>query len=192
MSKKRAGKVVREAGAIDRVAVVGSVLVLVAAVTAPWLAVVRSVEPAVNVAAGALLLLRMRGWATFATWRHPILWVLHVGYAALGVGFVLRGLPWIVPSSAASHVLAVGAIAVMSLGMMTRVALGHTGRRLTVPRTAVAAYAALLGAAFARVVAVWWPPLLDFAGALLALGFALFLVAYLPVLVAPRVDGKPG
>lgn len=190
------GKDVREPNALDNVALAAAVLVMIAAVTAPFFGVARVVEPFANVAAGALLLLRMRGWATMATLRRPILWVLHVGYAALGVGFILRGVssfvPTFVPSTAASHVLAVGAIAVMSLGMMTRVSLGHTGRRLAVPRTAVAAYAALLGATIARVAAVWWPWWLVTAGVLLALGFALFLVAYLPVLVAPRVDGKPG
>lgn len=80
----------------------------------------------------------------------------------------------------------------MCLGMMTRVSLGHSGRRLVVPRSAVVAYFALLGAAFARVVAVSWPPIRDVSGVLLALSFALFLVGYLPVLVSPRIDGKPG
>ncbi len=186
------GTEVREPNVIDTLSLVGAVLVMVAAVAAPFVDVVRTIEPLVNIAAGSLLLLRMRGWGTRATWRRPILWVLHVAYVALGVGFILRGLPSVVPSSAASHLLALGAIAVMSLGMMTRVSLGHTGRRLDVPRVAVAAYAALLGATVARVAAVWWPSWLVAAGVLLALGFALFLVAYLPVLVAPRVDGKPG
>jgi uncharacterized protein involved in response to NO len=61
-----------------------------------------------------------------------------------------------------------------------------------VPHAAVAAYVALVAAALARVAAAWFPPLLDVAGVLLALAFALFLGAYVPVLVRPRVDGKPG
>ncbi|OGQ12691.1 MAG: hypothetical protein A2138_11530 [Deltaproteobacteria bacterium RBG_16_71_12] len=124
------------------------------------------------------------------------MWILHVGHAFLGLGLVARGaarlLPAAVPPSAATHLLAVGAIAVLCLGMMTRVALGHTGRPLVVPRPAIAGYLVLLAAVGLRVAAAWWPALLDASATAFALAFVLFLASYLVILVRPRADGAPG
>src|SRR5690606_14329181 len=109
------------------------------------------------VVAGAANLLRMRPWGTFATARSPILWVLHVGYAWLGVGLALRGLAAFVPGipiTMGIHALTAGAIGTMCLGMMSRVALGHTGRPLQVGAPIVAAYVLLT---FAVVVRVFTP-----------------------------------
>jgi len=81
--------------------------------------------------------------------------------------------------------------------MMARVALGHSGRLLAASRPIVVAFALSLLAAVVRVGA----PLLGsdryritvvLAGALWTAAFALYLVVYVPILVAPRVDGKPG
>ena len=97
-----------------------------------------------------------------------------------------------VPASAATHLLAVGAIAVLCLGMMTRVALGHTGRPLVLPRSALVAYLVLLVALALRVAAAWRPVLLDPSAAAFALAFVLFLVGYAGPLLRPRADGAPG
>ena len=62
----------------------------------------------------------------------PILWILHVGYLCLALGLLARGLAdlGLVPATRAQHLLTVGAIGVLCLGMMSRVVLGHTGRAL--------------------------------------------------------------
>ncbi|MEO5659557.1 MAG: NnrS family protein, partial [Polaromonas sp.] len=81
-------------------------------------------------------------WQPWKTGRTPLVWVLHVAYFWIPVHLVLRGLGemgWVAPS-VAIHALTVGAIGGMIIGMMTRTALGHTGRPLKAGRAEVACY----------------------------------------------------
>jgi len=152
------------------------------------------------VVAGLLSLVRLVGWRPLATRGHPILWVLHIGYAFLAVGLVLKGLVPFIPSwiaTAPLHALAIGAIALLILGMATRVSLGHTGRMLAVSPPIVLAYVALILSAALRSVGPLISPssyvlLLIASGVAWTLSFAIFTFVYLPILIAPRVDGKPG
>ncbi len=148
--------------------------------------------------AGVVLLLRMRHWGSLASWREPLLWVLHAGSAWLGVALLLRALASVMPiaSSVHLHALTAGALGTLTLGMMARVALGHTGRPLIVPTGMGFAFVAVTAAALLRVFgalaapgALW--PLLA-AGSLWTLSFALYLTGYFAILVRPRVDGRPG
>lgn len=161
--------------------------------------------PSSTVAGGLLLLaaavhgLRLSRWHGAATLKSPILWVLHLGYLWLVVGLTLFGLSCFVdflPTTAALHALTAGCVGTMVLAVMSRAALGHSGRPLTVSAPVVAAYVLLsLGTAL-RVAA----PLAGGAqmglthagGSLWALGWLLFVVVYLPILVRPRADGRPG
>jgi uncharacterized protein involved in response to NO len=138
-------------------------------------------------------------WQPWKTLRQPLVWVLHAAYFWLLVHLGLRAaaaLGW-VDAGPATHALTVGLIGTLTLGMITRTALGHTGRPLRAGRIETAAYLAMLGAAIARVV----PPLLDAAAllpavivsaALWSLAFVLYLVRYTPLLLWPRADGQPG
>lgn len=154
----------------------------------------------VAIGAGALHGARMLPWRSFATRARPILWVLHLGYAWLALGLVLQGVAFFVPHwipSAPLHALAVGAIATLILGMTTRVGLGHTGRLLEVSPAIVIAYVLLTIAALVRgvgplVAPTLYAPALVVSGVAWALAFAIFTIVYLPILIAPRVDGKPG
>jgi uncharacterized protein involved in response to NO len=146
-----------------------------------------------------LAVLRALHWGARHSWRQPLLWILHAGYAWLVVGLVLRGIAALgfFPSSLATHVLTVGTIGGLTLGMMARVALGHTGRLLEPPRVMTVAFIAIQVATAARVVVPWlWPATyltaLWIAGAAWMLAFGLYAVSYAHVLVGPRVDGKPG
>jgi uncharacterized protein involved in response to NO len=159
------------------------------------------VTGAVALAAGAINTLRMRGWGTFATARTPILWILHAGYAWLAAGLILRGvaeLTGIVPLDGGIHALTLGAIGSMIIGMMSRVALGHTGRSITPARLTVIAYWLVNAAALLRVVFAFVPSdalrsmTLMGSGALWSLAFLCFVVVYLPILTQPRADGRPG
>lgn len=150
-----------------------------------------------NAAAGSLLLLRMRGWRTLHTIKNPIVVVLHVGWALFGVGYLLvalaRGWPSLLAVTTAQHTLTVGGLSLIILGMMSRVALGHTGRPLVVRKAIVIAYALLVLATLVRVgVPALAPtttvPYLDIAATLFAAAFLLFFVVYLPVLVSRRAD----
>lgn len=142
--------------------------------------------------------LRLSGWRSLRARGEAILWVLHVGYAWLPVGFALKSLWLLAGAGWASHwlhALTMGAFGTMILAVMTRAALGHTGRELRVGRGIAAAYALLTLGAALRVFAFWpshylWTLLAS--GSLWTAAFAIYLVVYTPILVLPRVDGKPG
>ncbi len=159
------------------------------------------VTGAVALAAGLINILRMRGWGTFATLRHPILWILHVGYGWLAVGLILRGvaeLTDLIPLDAGTHAVTLGAVGSMIVGMMSRVALGHTGRSIVPAPMTVAAYwlvnlAALLRVLFSLVSDdTLRAASLIGSGVLWSLAFLLFALVYLPILSRPRADGRPG
>jgi uncharacterized protein involved in response to NO len=156
---------------------------------------------ALALAAAVLHAVRVAGWGGSATLRTPILWVLHLGYAWLIAGLALRGLAGFietVPPAAALHALGAGAVGTMTLAMMTRVALGHGGRRIVAAPLTVAAYVLLTLAAIGRVAASFmlgeagYDHLLLFSGVLWAAAFLLFLAVYAPILIMPRADGRPG
>jgi uncharacterized protein involved in response to NO len=141
--------------------------------------------------------LRWWRWQPWTTGRTPLVWVLHAAYAWVPVHLLLRvaaALGWVAPSLAV-HALTVGALGGLVIGMITRTARGHTGRPLQAGRREVTAYLLVAAAALARVAGpVWWPvqhAVLAAAG-LWAAAFALYAVAYWPVLSRPRLDGKPG
>jgi uncharacterized protein involved in response to NO len=149
---------------------------------------------------GVLAAARALHWGAQHSLRQPLLWILHAGYAWLVLGLLLRvvsALDSAVSSSLATHVLTVGAVGSLTLGMMARVALGHTGRPLIVAPAMVWGFAAINGAAIARALALlvaprWYLALLMAAGALWTLAFVLFVVVYAPLLTKPRLDGKAG
>jgi uncharacterized protein involved in response to NO len=144
-------------------------------------------------------ILREAGWHDRRVWRSPILWVLHAAMLWLGVGFAMRAAAafGLVPANVALHALTVGAVGVLTLGMMSRVTLGHTGRDMRAPRTAVLAFVLVNLAALVRGIApALWPDryllLVHSAAGLCILAFALFLVAHAAMLWRARVDGRAG
>ena len=154
----------------------GALLVTLVALGA-W---VFSMAPWLLVAAGIALALRLARWRGQATLREPLLLVLHLGYAWLALGLILLGLD--VP--AALHALTVGAIGTMTLAVMTRASLGHTGRALVADRATVAIYVLVNVAALLRVLsplagsqAVIFTSL---AGAAWSAAFATFALHYGP------------
>jgi uncharacterized protein involved in response to NO len=150
-------------------------------------------------AATVLNAARLGGWRTRRVLDTPLLWVLHLGYGWLVVGFGLKALyalTDLVPASAALHAMTVGAIGTMMLAVMTRATLGHTGRALVASRPTVAAYVLITIAALLRIAGAFTPDLylilVETSGLLWSLAFGLFLWVYAPILVSPRIDGKPG
>ena len=158
----------------------------------PWLAAVA--------AAGALAhSVRLWLWDPAPALREPLLWILPLSYAWLPVSLILRAL-WLadigVPAAPALHALGAGAMGGLMLGMMTRSALGHTGRPLAAGGVEWAAYILVhTGAAlrvFGPLAGADAEPHALAASALLWPGaFALFLAAYWPVLTRPRIDETP-
>ena len=150
--------------------------------------------------AGALAGCRAVPWGTRHSFKQPLVWILHAGNAWLALGLVLRSvaeLGGVGFASLATHALTVGAIGSLTLGMMVRVALGHTGRMLVAPSAVAMAFVAINLAAVARVFGPLLAPGRYFAvlvttGALWVIAFGTFLVVYAPMLWSPRVDGRPG
>jgi uncharacterized protein involved in response to NO len=181
-------------------------LEIAAALAMAALTVVDVIAPDTKVAlaaagiAGVLAAARASRWGTLRTFRHPLLWVLHVGYAWIPVGLLLRAAPLAglaVWSSLATHALTVGAIGTLTLGMMARVALGHSGRPLQAHRALSFAFAAITAATVARAIVPLVALQFHFvalvvAGTLWTVAFAIYLAVYAPILSTPRADGKAG
>ena len=142
---------------------------------------------------------RLYGWYRSGVWRVPLLWVLYLAYAWLIAGLLLHalGAGGLIDPRLYLHAFTLGVIGAMTLGMMARVSLGHTGREIAVGWTTTLAFVLANLAALTRVVL----PLFDaqnyslwimLAGILWTLSFAIFVLVYARILVMPRIDGRPG
>jgi uncharacterized protein involved in response to NO len=135
---------------------------------------------------------RLARWAGDRTWRDPLVLILHAAYAFVPVGFFLLGAAafGIVPETAGIHAWSAGAIGLMTLAVMTRATLGHTGRALVASPATQAIYVAGFVAALARIIAALYPTwstaLLIAAGAAWVAAFLGFSLVYGPMLLAPR------
>ena len=160
-----------------------------------------SVTPWVELAAGLGLGVRLVRWRGQATLREPLVLVLHLGYGWLSLGFLLlaiSGFVPLLPSTAALHALTAGAIGTMTLAVMTRATLGHTGRTLAAGPGATTIYLLVTLAAILRLLAplasVHYMLALSLAGAAWSGAFALFVVLYARPLALPRIarnDARP-
>lgn len=175
-------------------------LVLTALSGLAWAALPLSLPLAVlALAAAAVQALRMALWKPMCTLRQPLLWILHLSYAWIPLGFVLLALACfaLVPQSAAVHALTVGAMGGLIIGMITRTALGHTGRMLRAGPLETAMYVLLHGGVLARLGAAFADGSLRSAALVMAalcwsLSFVLYCLVYGPYLFKSRVDGREG
>jgi uncharacterized protein involved in response to NO len=159
---------------------------------APW------PRGALSILAAVALGAQMLCWNPWASRGRPILWILHLSYAWIPVGLLLLGLAAIglVPRSAAVHALTVGSMGGLIIGMITRTALGHTGRPVRAGRAETASYilvhvAAALRLAAALVPAVATAGMLA-SGAAWTVAFGVYAVSYTPILVRPRLAPAGG
>ena len=140
----------------------------------------------------ALHAVRLARWTGHRTGAEPLVWVLHVAYALIPLGALCLGIaglwPGLMPVAAAQHVWMAGALGLMTLAVMTRATLGHTGQALTANRATVAIYGALIGSLAARLVAGWAPGTLghEVSALLWIAAFAGFAVAYGPALCTKK------
>jgi len=153
--------------------------------------------------AGLLFILnsfRVSGWHTLAIWQKPLLWGLFAAFLMINLGFLLRGLMPVtaIPPYLHIHAFALGGIGIVTISMMARVTLGHTGR--SVHEAPPVMGLLLIGMSLATMFRLFFP-LLDpshyswwiaIAGSLWIASFGLFAFTFFPMLIRPRVDGKPG
>ncbi len=160
------GRMPAPEGAFDRGALLITLFALAGWVldAAPWLLIV----------AGVALAIRLARWRGYATLREPLLFILHLGYAWLAIGLVLAGLE----ARSALHALTVGAIGTMTLAVMTRASLGHTGRALHADAATCAIYVLITLAALLRVASFQSPILLSVSGLAWSAAFTLFALHY--------------
>lgn len=184
-----AGRMPAPVGRTDRLCLAVTGGAVLAWIVAPWAVV----TAALCLLAGAANLWRLSRWAGERTLAEPLLWVLHLGFLFVPLGFVALGAaalwPGAVPQIAGMHLWFAGAIGTMTLAMMTRATLGHTGRALTAGAGTTALYAAIALATLARIAAgtAWGQPwMLTLAGAAWIGAFGGFAVLYGPLFLRPR------
>ncbi len=178
---------------LDRAALAVTTLALAIWVAAPD----GAVAPWAELAAGLALGARLARWSGGATLREPLLGILHLGYGWLALGFLLLAASRLVPllpQTTALHALTVGAIGTMTLAVMTRASLGHTGRPLSAGPGTTAIYILITVAAALRLLAplgdTQYLLILSLAGAAWSGAFGLFVLLYLRPLAMPRVEGE--
>ncbi|MCX7055823.1 MAG: NnrS family protein [Proteobacteria bacterium] len=158
------------------------------------------VAATIAIAAAVLHAVRLVQWRAPLRLMAPIVWILHLAYGWLAVGFALKALALLGGYASAAfwlHALTIGAITGMVMAVMTRAALGHSGRPLVLAPSIAVAYLLLSAAALLRVfglgaLGLRYPLVLTLSGLLWLGALILYLVVYAPILLRPRADGRPG
>ena len=187
LARNRPGRLPVPFSRFDTIALAACACALLGWIAAP----ANSTAGVLLLMAGILQSVRLARWAGDRTVADRLVLVLHVGYAFVPLGFLLLGLSTMttaVPEIAGIHAWSAGAIGVMTLAVMTRASLGHTGQPLRAGSGTQAVYAAIIVAALARIAAAFDGSLelLELAGIAWIAGFALFLLIYGPLLVARK------
>ncbi|MEF8833544.1 MAG: NnrS family protein [Halofilum sp. (in: g-proteobacteria)] len=142
--------------------------------------------------AGLLHAIRLYGWRGLRTWRDPLLFILHIGYGWLALGYLILGFGMLSAGWSdtwALHGLLTGAIGTMTLAVMTRATFGHTGRPLQAGIVMTTAFVAIQGAIVIRLLGpVVGPHAWHIAGVLWSTAFLLFLLRCGPMFLRPRIN----
>jgi uncharacterized protein involved in response to NO len=173
-------------GRFDIACMLGGAVALLAWIVAPqWAG-----TGALLLLAGALHAVRLARWAGERTFADRLVLVLHVGYAFVPLGFILLGLAYFTgwPPSAGIHAWTAGAIAIMTLAVMTRATLGHTGSPLRANVATQLVYVTAFAAALVRIAAalLYSLPLIELAALLWVLAFGGYVAVYGPLLLRQR------
>lgn len=182
---------------IDRLLMVGLAALLLNILTINNAAVNVVLGLSISLSAG----FRLWRWHTPGIWQVPLLWSFYLGLWLINLGFLLYALSVTVPGISvilAIHCWAIGGIGVITLAMMARVSLGHTGRNIhTPPRSVIWIFGLVIFSALSRVLLpIVLPEFYRLSVMLAASGwiaaFSLFAFIYWPILSKARIDGTPG
>lgn len=158
---------------------------------------------------GAITLYQLYTWKPWGVRKVPLLWVLYFSYFFLGLGLIVAAAYFfpgeaILPPATFVHLIGMGGFSVMIIGMMTRTALGHTGRPLRASRLMVFAYVFVILATLSRLAALLLPLVITgfsvtgitifwhISACLWLIAFLAYAYQYAPYLTSPRADGRPG
>lgn len=167
-----------------------------------WLVLPATLAFTACLVAGLTNLIRWLGWKPWRTLLHPMVWILQLGYAWIPVTLILLGcvrMDW-VPHTLAIHALGTGALGMIVIGMITRTAMGHTGRMIKDSRIERLCFMLIGFSAVLRVAAalplsmdsLLIDSLISLAALTWSTAFGLYIFRYAPWLLRPRIDGKPG
>ncbi|NIA71833.1 NnrS family protein [Pelagibius litoralis] len=189
LKKQQATSLPAPFGSYDKIALGISLVALVCWVALPEAAVTGA---GFTIAAAANLW-RLARWRGPATLREPLLLVLHIAFAWLPLAFALFALSILAPDHVsgqqALHALGAGGIGMMTLAVMTRAALGHSGQALQAGAATSAAYVLVFLGAAARVAADWTTEptaILHLGAASWTIGFLIFVLRFTPILAIRR------
>jgi len=193
LARENPGRLPVPFGRFDQAVLLVSVIAMVSWVANPaWIG-----TAALMLFAGAAQTLRIARWAGHRTWPDRLVLILHIGYAFVPLGFVMLAahvfVPRFISISAAMHAWTTGAVGTMTLAIMTRASLGHTGHVLAAGALTHGIYAAVVMAAVLRIAAAVLPDattvLLQAAGAAWVAAFWMFAAGYGPLLLRSRRIG---
>lgn len=184
LAKRGPGRMPASFGVIDQIS-----LVLTGAALAAWVTFPVSAPTGIlGFLAGAMNFVRLVRWAGWRTLAEPLVTILHIGYLFVPAGFLLTAAaalwPETVPMAAAQHAWMAGAFSIMTIAVMTRASLGHSGLPLKAGMKIVSIYILLFCAAILRIIYGFVPEyflLLEISGASWIAGFGLFVMIYGPI-----------
>ncbi len=180
LAKRGEGRLPVPFNRYDKVTLLVSGVFIISWIAAPEFWLLRGLA----IVVGVLHLVRLSRWAGDRTFAEPLLTILHVGYLFIPVGYLMIGFGAGVP-----HAWTAGAGGVMTLAIMTRASLGHSGRALTASRGISAIYVMVVLAVVTRILAEFFPGsigLLHLSATTWILGFAGFVAVYFPLLTRPK------
>jgi len=190
LAKRRPGRMPAPFGRFDTITVASSAVVLALWVARP----LDRITGVLLMVCGCLHIVRLARWRGYRTFGDRLVLILHIAYAFVPGGFILTAVNAfdVIAPSAGIHAWTAGAIGTMTLAVMSRATLGHTGRKLEASIALHVIFAAVVAAALSRVCAVLEPeymgPLLALAGGAWATAFLGFATAYSVAFWTPRKE----
>lgn len=160
----------------------------------------RQISAYISLALFFITTIRLFGWHTPGIWKKPLLWSLFISFIFIDIGFLLFAVSDLLnqPIMLAFHAFSYGGIGIMTLGMMSRVSLGHTGRDIhSPPAVLTLSFVLLVLGGLCRVLL----PIIDMnhyvtwillSQIFWSVAYLIFVIAYARILIKPRIDGQFG
>lgn len=190
LARENPGRLPASFGMVDKLSIILTITGLISWVFLPE----NRLSGVFLLTASLAQLFRLARWAGDRTLRDPLVWILHASYFFVPLGLLLLGVgifyPQNFPVQAGMHALGIGAIGGMTLSVMVRASLGHTGRALKASPMAVVIFISILTSALARILQAMsigdYTLMMHFAGLGWLIAFGGFSILFAPVLMKPR------